>query len=124
MLDGNRYKTAIDSLPTSIRKAVLNHTGAYEIEESDLLLLDSISFAIFQVRIFTNHNFFADGFLQKQFREILTDKQLMVVLETMLDKQRFRQAAQVLERIGSRLAHQPDALTSLMKDYSFSQEKV
>lgn len=63
-------------------------------------------------------------FTQKQFSRTLSNKQLAVILENMLDKQRYRQAAQVLEGLGERFASMGETVTTLVKDYSFAHEKV
>lgn len=47
----NRFKDIIDSLPASVRKALLNQTRPDDIEKSDLLLLDSVTLAALQARL-------------------------------------------------------------------------
>lgn len=54
--------------------------------------------------------------MQKELSRLVTDDQITVVVRNFLYKQQFRLAAQVVERIGGKLAGRPDLLLGIWND--------
>lgn len=88
-----------------------------KISNVDLAVLDPYIIAMLQV--FYSKVFFLCSLgrevnvLQGELSRLLTDDQLFQIVRNFIQKQQFREAAQVVERLTSRLSNNPDVMVNL-----------